>query len=154
MNANQKEAITKLLDGPLMASSKAIMEYLAKEHLLYPCVLKCSDIGVYEGNRGGLGIDMGHMKELMESISTMGWVEGAYGSRVCIELDSSPASETTRHGDSLQCARVLDVNNRHGYSHIYIYKIYIDIYIYIYIYHYFGGRAIWLAALAELNWLL
>ena len=42
------------------------------------------------------------------------------------------------------------------HTYIYIYKIYIDIYIYIYIYiyHYFGGRAIWLAALAELNWLL
>ena len=104
MNATQKAAITQLLDGPMMASSKAIMEFLAEEHLLYPCVLKCSDIGVYEGNRAGLGIDMGHLKELMESICGMGWVEGAYGSRVCIELDSSPASETTRHGEIRQCA--------------------------------------------------
>ena len=73
------------------------MRYMEEEHLVYRLTIKCEFLGVHETNRNGMGVDLAHMAELMESIAAMGYVD--HGGRICVELDSSADSELTRHHD-------------------------------------------------------
>lgn len=102
MNQKQKDEINNFLDvaknGGIVAASAAAMRYMEKEHLVYSLNIKCEHIGVHESNRHGMGVDLSHMAELMESIAAIGYVD--HGGRICIELDSSQESDHTRRGET------------------------------------------------------
>ncbi|CAK8991174.1 unnamed protein product [Durusdinium trenchii] len=99
MDDAQKDTLQKIIDGAgsegMVAAAKKAMQFLEDEHLMYKLHLKCSLLGVYEGNRSGMGIDLAHLQQLMKSIAAVGYVD--HGGRICVELDStSPESENTR----------------------------------------------------------
>ena len=99
MDDAQKDTLQKIIDGAgsegMVAAAKKAMQFLEDEHLMYKLHLKCSLLGVYEGNHSGMGIDLAHLQQLMESIAAVGYVD--HGGRICVELDStSPESENTR----------------------------------------------------------
>ena len=96
MDDRQKNYLKSLLKGDgIMRSSQQILKFLEEENLLITMTLKPESLGVHEGNRNGLGIDLSHMGELISNIARMGYLDD-HGSRIALELDSSPGSEKTR----------------------------------------------------------
>lgn len=110
MNQAQRDQIRKYIRAAasegMMAISKKVLEYLEQETLSYVQRIKCFHLGVHHGNRGGTGIDLNHMVELVKNISAVGYVDDI-STRVCIELDGSPASDSTRQGEVCSCSSSL-----------------------------------------------
>ena len=110
MNQAQKDQIQKYIQAAanegMMAISKKVLDYLEQETLSYVQRIKCIHLGVHHENRGGIGIDLNHMVDLVKNISAVGYVDDI-STRVCIELDGSPASECTRQGEVCSCSSSL-----------------------------------------------
>ena len=86
--------------GGMAKATAGCLDYLETEGLAFQLNIKCVHIGVHRSNRGGMGVDLHHMHELMRTICQMGYVEQGIGARVCLELDSSPDCDATRHSET------------------------------------------------------
>ena len=87
MNQAQKDQIQKYIQAAanegMMAISKKVLDYLEQETLSYVQRIKCIHLGVHHENRGGLGIDLNHMVDLVKNISAVGYVDDI-SARVCM----------------------------------------------------------------------
>ena len=84
-----------------MASATAgCLHYLEKEGLAFQLNIKCAHIGVHRSNRAWAWTCAYARLNLTQTICQMGYVEQGISARVCLELDSSPDCDATRHGET------------------------------------------------------
>ena len=88
--------LKKAKDSGLVAGTKKMMNYLQEQGLAWVTTIKPELIGCHPLNRSGAGIDLGHLQELIESISEVRFVDMGAEARICIQLDGAPDSTATR----------------------------------------------------------
>ena len=78
--------------GGMAKATAGCLDYLETEGLAFQLNIKCVHIGVHRSNRGGMGVDLHHMHELMRTICLMGYVEQGIGARVFVRKYTYPSS--------------------------------------------------------------
>ena len=99
MSPEVQAAVGRLLEkaesGSLVQGVEELLTYLLSIGLAWKQQLPAMQIGVHELNRDGMGIQAGHVSELISSILALGYVrEQAKG--ICIEVPMDSQGDATR----------------------------------------------------------